>query len=898
MKHVGKVILVCLARSLNSCGASRLSGDLRGGESLRFLLPLAILAASLTAACGGGGLSTERPVGEAEDVTELLKLSFPVGQPKEYQLPFSIPGFFRPYETGIENCPRWITLYPDQGILAGRRPPDDLDAPFCTYHVTEADPGFRPARTVTYGLRIEVGGDGPATRPSDPSSYLDTARFTTHQPRVLEQIGAHHAYALGLTGRGVRIGIEDTIVDYTQTAEFGNRVELREADGAQLSYLHPLGDEPSSQVDVCQRNRTCTVSRRDSQGDEEAHNRWVQGIVRENGWPTRDDSVFILDEHFNADGSIEQFVRWREVPTPYGDQGSHGTIVASVAAGKNLGVAPEATIIPVARNFSPDEQLEEGLAGASLRSAITLLSGAERTQFDDELADTYRSNFAKFDIINRSYGSPEFDPDVISAAIDSELQWYRQYLPDTLDAISQVETPEDRRTILVYAAGNEGQGHPSLGADLPYYIPELRGHSLAVAATDPRTGSIADYSNRCGSLPPNWNAARHGRHYCLVAPGTARGLSPNPNSPGRGNVGEVNGTSIAAPIVSGALALLMEHFRGTRGNTEIVKRMIDTSDRSGRYADLATYGAGHLDLQAALSPVGSLNVGQSAQSLGRTTLQVPAAYGSIAARIEPIELAAFDEQDFPFWVPLSELVDAQPKGRSPIPEFVGQEPVDTPATGLEGLGLHWAALESTGELPILGEREWVFGLGERAASLAHLPRDDGWGYGLSFDDAGYLGSETSGAFGADVRSGMIWTSRVFQRELGEGVTLNATGTIAFGLPQYEDDAMFSASPSAMSAMSMRVGTKKTGLTVEQPLRAESGTGTFRMENGQMRNGRRLYDVHRIALRPDSRELRFSLRHEREALGGSIAVELGHSMNAGHAPDESETGVGFAYRMTW
>ena len=862
------------------------------------LIPLAVLTASLTAACSGGGLSIERPVVEPEEVTELLELSFPVGQPKEYQLPFSIPGFFRPYESRIEGCPDWVTLYPDQGVLAGRRPPGDLDASFCTYHVTEADPGFRPARTVSYGLHIEVGEDGSATRPSDPSYYLDTARFTTYQPRVLEQIGAHYAYAMGLTGRGVRIGIEDTIVDYTQTAEFGSRVEVRKADGAQLSYSHPLGDEPSSQVDVCQRSRTCTVLRRDSRGDDEAHNRWVQGIVRENGWPTRDDSVFILDEHFIADGSIEQFLRWWEVPTPYGDQGSHGTIVASVAAGKSLGVAPEATIIPIALNFSPDEQLEEGLAGASLRYAITLLSSAERTQFDDELADTYRDNYAKFDIINRSYGIPEFDPDVVSSAIASELQWYRQYLPDTLGAIFQIETPDDRKTILVYAAGNEGQGHPSLGADLPYYIPELRGHSIAVAATDPRTGSIADYSNRCGSLPPDWNAARHGRHYCLVAPGTARGLSPNPNSPGHGTVGEVNGTSFAAPIVSGALALLMEHFRGTRGNTEIVKRMIDTSDRRGRYADLATYGAGHLDLQAALSPVGSLNAGQSAHSLSRTTLQVPAVYGSIAARIERIELAAFDEQDFPFWVPISALVRTQSKGRSPIPEFVGQEPVDTPATGLGGLGLHWAALESAKDLPILGKQEWVFGLGERAASLAHLPHDGEWGYGLSFDDTGYLESETSGAFGTDVRAGMIWTSRVFQRELGEGVTLNAEGTIAFSLPQYENDAMFSASPSIMSAMSMRIGTESTGLTVEQPLRAESGTGTFRIENGRIENGRRLYDVHRIPLRPDARELRLALRHERDALGGRILVEVGHSQNAGHVPGESETGVGLAYRTTW
>ena len=755
------------------------------------------------------------------------------------------------------------------------------------------------------------GGSGPSmTRPvpqpetprppptsSNPAYHLGTARFTTHQPNVLEQVGAHHAYARGLTGRGVRIGIEDTIVDYTQSSEFGNRVKLRAADGADLSYSRPLGDETFSDVDACYSDPACQIWEGNSQGDDEALNRWVQQIVSEDGWPTSDDAVFVVDEYYSEQNALERLFRWSEVPTPY-VEGAHGTVVASVAAGKNLGVAPEATVIPIARNLS-DDQGEENLAGAALRFAITLLPTVDRGQLDDILASSYRDDYAKFDIINRSFGIEIFDPDIISSEINSELLWYRRYLPKTLNAVFQVGTPDARKTILVYAAGNSGQAYSGLGADLPYYIPELRGHSLSVAATDPRTGVIADYSNRCGSLPSDWNAARHGRHYCLAAPGTVRGLIPNPNTPGQGDVrGGLQGTSYAAPIVSGALALLKEHFRGRRGNAAIVKRMIDTANQSGHYADLETYGAGHLDIAAALSPVGSLNAGQSAQALSRTTLRTPAAFGSVAGRAASIELAAFDEQDFPFWVPLSGLISARSDRRSPIPEFLNAERNDTPATGLGALGLHWAMPGDAGGLPFLDDREWVMGLGPSSASLARLPHDGGWGYGFSFDNAGYLGSQTSGAFGSDLRSGMIWTSRAFERELGEGWTLNAKGTLAVSLPQYEHDAIFSASPSVMSAMSMRIGTGSTGLTVEQPFRAESGTGTFRVENGRIENGRRLHNEYRIPLRPDARELRIALRHEREALGGDIAVKARHSVNAGHVPGESETSVGLAYRITW
>ena len=773
--------------------------------------------------------------------------------------------------------------------------------------------------TVALALLAACGGGGgggptvsaptdpqrpPPSRPppttSDPAHHLGTARFTTHQPRVLEQIGAHHAYARGLSGQGVRIGIEDSIVDYTQRAEFGNRVRLRDADGAVLSHPHHLAEIRGSDVDVCLRRRTCTAFRANSQGDDEARNRWVQQIVSRDGWPTRDNSVFVADDHYSASDPFEALYRWSEVPTPYGDA-AHGTIVASVAAGTNLGVAPEATIIPVAVDFAARQQRENDFADAALRSVIASLPGADRRQVDDALANFYREDYAKFDIINRSYGIDLFDPAVISADIDSELRWYRRYLPRTLDAALQVGTPDSRKTILVYAAGNSGQPWSGIGADLPFYIPELRGYSLSVVATDPRTGTIASYSNRCGAVPSNWNAARHGRHYCLAAPGTVRGLVPNRNRPGRGDArAGLQGTSYAAPLVSGSFALLKEHFRGTRGNTQIVKRMIDTADRSGRYADLETYGAGHLDLEAALSPVGALSAGRSGHALSRTSFQAPAAFGSVAQRAGSIELATFDEQEFPFWVPVSALISEGVVGQSPIPRFedADKPALPAPGPGLDALNLHWTDLGGAGSAELPGGQQWVIGFGPTSASLALRPLDEGWGYGLSFDDAGHLGAETSGAFGSDPRSGMMWTSRAFTHEFGDGWTAKATGTAALSLPKYEKDAVFRASPSIMSAMKMRVGTEGTGIVVEQPLRAESGTGRFRVENGRIENGKRLYDEFRVPLRPDGREVRMTLRHDFSAFSGNLALEIGGAMNAGHVRGEREASLGLAYRATW
>ena len=732
---------------------------------------------------------------------------------------------------------------------------------------------------------------------SNPEYHLGTARFTTHQPDILEQVGAHHAYARGLTGRGVRIGIDDSIVDYTQTAEFGNRVKLRAADGASLLYSHPLGDLPSSDVSICRSGPSCSIWEGNSRGDDESHNSWAQQIVREDGWPTRDDSVFVVDEYYPEDGSIGQFYRWWEVPTPYGTEGSHGTIVASIAAGTNHGVAPEATIIPVARNLT-DDQGTTLFADDLFRRWIAGLPIADRIQLDRSIAEIQREIYTNYDIVNRSFGTALFDSDIVVAEIDAELRWYRSYLPSTLNALLQIGVPDAEKTIIVYAAGNEGEDWSSIEADLPYYIPELRGHSLSVAATNSRTGTIANYSNRCGSLPSDWNSARHGPHYCLAAPGTVTGLVPNSNTPGRGDArGGLSGTSFAAPVVSGALALLKEHFRGTRGNTEIVKRMLDTADRSGRYADLETYGAGHLDLEAALSPVGTLSAGQKAQALSGTTLQLPTAFGSVTDRLNNIELAAFDEQDFPFWVPITTLVSTRDSGRSPIPVLNGATG-GTPVTDPGVYGLSWMPAGNVGSLWLADGNGWITGFGPTSASLAMSPDEGGWGYGLNFENSGYMGAETSGAFGSDLHSSMIWSSHTIRHSFAGGLKLDAVGTLALSMPQYDRDAIFRATPSILSAVSMRVGTESTGVVIEQPLRAESGTGIFRIENGRVENGRRLYDEHRIPLQPDRRETRVTFRHDREVLGGEMAFQVSSAVNAGHVSGKRDSSLGMAYRINW
>ena len=142
-------------------------------------------------------------------------------------------------------------------------------------------------------------------------------------------------------------------------------------------------------------------------------------------------------------------------------------------------------------------------------------------------------------------------------------------------------------------------------------------------------------------------------------------LGPNPLSPTLG-YHFASGTSYAAPMVSGALALMKSYFMlGTDcgaggqcglGSDELVGRVLATADRRGIYADASIYGAGLLDLKNALTPQGELRLllgrsvrDSSSHLLAQSGLRPGAALGDSALRaLSGVRLAAFDEMNAPF----------------------------------------------------------------------------------------------------------------------------------------------------------------------------------------------------------------------------------------------------------
>ena len=163
---------------------------------MKFVVALIQVCLALSlAACDEGHLSVDLP-----DGGDTLELEFRGGQVVEHRLPFRISGGISPYESSIEGCPDWVTLFPEQGILVGTAPvAENGKAFFCSFSVTESDPGFRPKRSVTYRLRLAVGSPAPLALVPPPPNKVNLTVGTYHSAALPVATGGVQPYTYSLT---------------------------------------------------------------------------------------------------------------------------------------------------------------------------------------------------------------------------------------------------------------------------------------------------------------------------------------------------------------------------------------------------------------------------------------------------------------------------------------------------------------------------------------------------------------------------------------------------------------------------------------------------------------------------------------------------------------------------
>ncbi len=258
-------------------------------------------------------------------------------------------------------------------------------------------------------------------------------------------------------------------------------------------------------------------------------------------------------------------------------QSTHGTHVAGIAAGANVGLASKAEILPVkvCATFSDAcNRVDDGIVWASEHGA---------------------------NIINVSIGGP---------------------ILSTTD-VSAFQTAVANGSLLVVAGGNSGTKYPTGGFLAGAALDDgVRGSMIVVGATG-CNGPSAFKPKSCANgglggaasftqVPGTRCEVHGGQRFCMkdffvVAPGVDIWSSVGNGAKKKGAYGYLSGTSMATPYVTGVAALIKGQDPALTSE-QIADIIFQTTDDIGAPGVDRVFGRGVVDVTKALSPVGGAEV--------------------------------------------------------------------------------------------------------------------------------------------------------------------------------------------------------------------------------------------------------------------------------------------------
>ena len=460
--------------------------------------------------------------------------------------------------------------------------------------------------------------NNPSSGSNIPSSYFKTSEYT--KGNFLSQIKAADAYArlYNLDDNGdltsnlenVKVGIIDSGV-YSANSEFSNK----NVSGFNLDYGPCLNGDTShcwmydSQNQVLYFSDDNSLTQAMTTGE---YNTWVSRYSDDYDWDNNQDNYFPLE----------------------GDASRHGTHVAGIIAADRNG---------------------EGMHGVAFSNA-KLIAGRWDLIVPPGEAISKMVDYGA-EVINMSFGtSATVAP--ASLMTDDLYNYNKDYFDKMI--LSGVQKAADNDVVMVMAAGNEGENQPGLWNGIPNltaYKDSLENLFITVVATN-SSGQLASYSNKCGVA----------KKYCLAAPGGD--VSDLIYSTGTYDTDYYlsGGTSMATPVVSGSVALLLGAYPYMTPQ-QVVSLLFESANKKGKYSNSDTYGNGLLDLENATNPQGYLatisgnNVNYGLMNINASKINVPSVFQESILNHMPKTMVAFDKYKRPFKVNIAPMIQTTHSGK-------------------------------------------------------------------------------------------------------------------------------------------------------------------------------------------------------------------------------------------
>lgn len=349
-----------------------------------------------------------------------------------------------------------------------------------------------------------------------------------------------------------------------------------------------------------------------------AHVAWSRG------WTGKGSTIAIMDSGIDLDHSefagrikdTECFTRTCDLNIETVDDtnwASHGTHVAGIAAaaldGKGTtGIAPDADLligkVAYSNGYFEMPKLDEAITWAVENGADAINVSANMNYGWSYTQNVHEMNEDGVYVLKHDYYE----------SIGWGKNGYANLLASQQYSGDFINSMQGHEAVVVMSAGNQGLDYVTNPAHLAVATDKdgnllLDGRALIVGNWDMRFNKIARSSNKAGTVCYDYsndkttcNSDYRVKDFYIMAPGQYV-AAPDKNGEYRVN----SGTSMAAPVVTGAVAVLHQMWPHMKGDN-LVKLILQTGNKDIPNYDENVHGQGLLDLDYATQPQGVIGI--------------------------------------------------------------------------------------------------------------------------------------------------------------------------------------------------------------------------------------------------------------------------------------------------